>query len=298
MFDVVIVGGGPAGLSAALVLGRCRRRVLVCDEGRPRNAASLAVHNFMTREGTPPDELLRLARAELRPFAVEQRKAVVTSARRVAGCFRLRLSNRRVVRARKLLLATGIRDHTPDLPGLRRLAGRGVYYCAFCDGYTVRDRPIAALGSGVAGANLALALRTWSDDVTFCTNGSRPPSGKICARLRRYGITVVREPLERVDGRSRLASLTFASGRRLACAGLFVQDGCSPQSELATELGCAFTARGAVRTLKGSRTTVDSVFVAGDAADRPHAAVIAAASGAEAAFCISRELREEEFDLP
>src|SRR5689334_5181723 len=116
MFDVVIVGGGPAGLSAALVLGRCRRRVLVCDEGRPRNAASLAVHNFMTREGTPPDELLRLARAELRPFAVEQRKAVVTSARRVGGCFRLRLSDRRVVRARKLLLATGIRDHTPDLP--------------------------------------------------------------------------------------------------------------------------------------------------------------------------------------
>ena len=104
----------------------------------------------------------------------------------------------------------------------------------------------------------------------------------------------MREPLSKVEGRSRLATLVFASGRGLACAGLFVQDGCSPESEL----GCSFTTRGAVRTLKGSRTTVEPVFVAGDAADRPHVAVIAAASGAEAAFSISRELREEEFDPP
>jgi thioredoxin reductase len=294
MFDVIIVGGGPAGLSAALVLGRCRRRVLICDEGRPRNAASPAVHNFLTREGIPPDELLRIARAQLRPYDVELRRVVVRTVTKHRGAFEVRLADGRRLRARKLLLATGIRDQCPKIADIiERFIGRGVYYCSYCDGYTVRDRPLVALGRGVAGAELALALTTWSSDVLYCTNGAFRPRGTICDRLGRYRIGVRSERIVRVEGRTHLEWIVFSRNRRVKCEGLFIQDGCAPQSDLAAQLGCSFTRRGAVTTRKGSRTTVDSVFVAGDAADRPHAVVTAAASGAEAAFVINRELREE-----
>ncbi|MEO6028036.1 MAG: NAD(P)/FAD-dependent oxidoreductase, partial [Candidatus Binatia bacterium] len=264
MFDVVIVGGGPAGLSAALVLGRCRRRVLVCDDGRPRNAQAQAVHNFLTREGTPPDEMLRIARAQLRPFDVEIRRGPVRTAAPRAGGFEVRMGDGRRVRTRKLLLATGIKDVCPDIAAIARFIGRGVYYCSYCDGYTVRDRPLAALGSGVDGADLALALTTWSKEVVLCTNGAARPTRKTCERLARYGIPVRSERILRVEGRQHLEWIVLGR-ERLRCEGLFIQNGCVPRSDLAAQLGCAFTRRGAVTTRKGQRTTVDSVFVAGDA---------------------------------
>ena len=294
MFDLIIVGGGPAGLSAALILGRCRRRVLLCDAGRPRNGASRAVHNFLTREGTAPDELLRIARAELRPYEVELRSVVAKTASKRRDGFEVRLAGGRRARARKLLLATGIRDFCPDIVDIGRFIGRGVYYCSYCDGYTVRDRPLVALGRGVAGAELALALTTWSSNVLYCTNGTFRPSGKICERLGRYRIEVRSERIIRAEGRKHLERLILKRGGQIPCEGLFIQDGCAPQSDLAAQLGCAFTRRGAVTTRKGCRTTVDSVFVAGDTADRPHAVIVAAASGAEAAFAINHELREQD----
>jgi thioredoxin reductase len=297
MFDVVIVGGGPAGLSAALVLGRCRRRVLVCDDGRPRNAQARAVHNFLTREGIAPDELLRIARSQLRPFDIEIRQVQVRTAQSREDGFDVRLADGRRVRTRKLLLATGIKDNCPDIVDIRRFIGRGVYYCSYCDGYTVRDRPLAALGRGVAGADLALALTTWSDQVVFCTNGTRLSSLKTCEQLGRYRVAVHNERIVRVEGKKSLEWIVFTRERRIRCEGLFIQHGCVPRSDLADQLGCAFTARGAVATRKGLRTTVDSVFVAGDAADGAHAVVTAAASGAEAAFAINQELREQECKL-
>jgi thioredoxin reductase len=297
MFDVIIVGGGPAGLSAALVLGRCRRSVLVCDEGRPRNAASNALHNFLSREGIAPDEFLRIGRAQLKPYDVELSRTLVKTVRQLPAGFEVRLEDGKRVQARKLLLATGVRDHCPEVANIASFIGRGVYYCSYCDGYTVRDRPLIALGRGVAGANLALALTTWSSKVLYCTNGTRRPSGAICARLARYHVGVRSERIVRVEGRKHLEWVVLARQRRIRCEGLFIQNGCAPQSNLAAQLGCAFTRGGAVTTKKGCRTTVDSVFVSGDAADRPHAVVVAAASGAEAAFAINQELREQECSL-
>lgn len=296
-FDVAIVGGGPAGLSAALVLARCRRRVLVCDEGHPRNEASRAVHNFFTREGTPPDELLRIGRAQLRGYDVELRDVAVRAACRRPHGFELALAGGRSVRARKLLLATGIRDNCPEIPGIRRFIGRGVYYCSYCDGYTVRDEPLVALGRGVAGANLALALTTWSRRVVYCTNGSRRPRGAVCDRLAQFGVTVHVRRIAGVEGGRHLEALVLARGLRIPCRGLFIQEGDHPQSDLAERLGCAFTRRGTVATRRGGRTSVPSLFVAGDAAEDHRAVAVAAASGATAAFAINQELREEDASL-
>jgi thioredoxin reductase len=293
----VIVGGGPAGLSAALVLGRCRRRVLVCDDGRPRNAASRAVHNFLGREATPPAELLRIARRELRPYAVELRHGRVVDAAARAGGFEVRLAGGGRARARKLLIATGVRDNCPDIEGIRSLIGRGVYYCSYCDGYTVRDRPLVALGRGVAGANLALALTTWSGDVTYCTNGTPKPRAGVCERLGACGIPVIATRLARVEGNGRLEALITRRGRRIPCAGLFIQEGDRQQADLAERLGCRITRRGSVRTHAGGRTTVPSLFVAGDAADDVRAVIVAAAGGAKAAFAINEELRKEARSL-
>ncbi len=297
MWDVIIVGGGPAGLSAALVLSRCRRKVLVFDDGRPRNALSLRVHNFLTREGTPPDRLLRIARREVELRGVELRSLRVTSAVRRPIGFEVRAGSRRA-RTRKLLIATGVRDNQPAIDGLARFVGRGIYYCAYCDGDTVADRPLAALGHGLGGAELALALTTWSDVVAYCTNGTRKPRGAVCERLARHGVTVHDRCIVRVEGRRHLETLVLRNGARVPCEGLFIQEGDRPQSDLAARLGCSFTRRGAVRTLLGGRTTVPSVFVAGDAGDEARSVVVAAATGVKAAYAINQELREERCALP
>lgn len=292
MWDVVIVGGGPAGLSAALVLSRCRRQVLVFDDANPRNERSHAVHNFLTREGMPPAEMLRIARREVRAGGVTLRQKRVTAAVRRRDGFELRAGGR-VVRARKLLLATGIHDTEPAIEGLARYVGRGVYYCTYCDGYTVRDRPLVALGHGSGGAELALALTTWSDDVVYCTNGTARPRGTVSARLERQGVRVRTERIVRFEGARSLQQLILRRADVLPCEGLFVQAGDRQQSDLAATLGCRFLRHGAIRTRAGGQTTVPSLFAAGDATDDARAVIAAAASGAKAAFAINQELREE-----
>jgi thioredoxin reductase len=297
MWDVIIVGGGPAGLSAALVLSRCRRRVVVFDDGRPRNARSRHVHNFLTREGTPPRRILAVAQREVRRRGVELRAARVTDATRRRGGFAIVARGRRLA-TRKLLLATGIRDNEPAIPGLRRFVGRGVYYCTYCDGNSVAGRPLVALGHGIGGADLALALTTWSRNVTYCTNGTARPRGAVCARLAQHGIAVRHDPITGLEGDRRLRAVRLRTGERVRCEGLFVQEGDQQQSDLAERLGCALTRRGAVRTRQGGRTSVPSLFVAGDAADDVRAVVVAAAAGAKAAFAINQELSEERCRLP
>ena len=293
-YDAVIVGGGPAGLSAALILGRCRRRVLLCDTGRPRNAASRSLHGFLTRDGIPPRELRRIARRELRPYGVKVVTQEVTGARRTRGGFTVSLAGGKRIPTRTLLFATGVVDRVPEVEGLRRLYGVSVFHCPYCDGWEVRDRPLAVYGRGKSGAGLSLSLRTWSADVTLLTDGPARLSASLSKMLRARGIRVVARRIARLDGRRRGLDVVFARGDRAGFGALFFSTGQDHGCDLPRRLGCRFTKKGAILTDRYERTGVPRLYVAGDASRDVQLAIVAAAEGAKAAFAINRDLQEEE----
>ena len=172
IYEVIIIGAGPAGLSAALILGRCRRRVLVFDSGEYRNAASRSMHGFLTRDGIDPAELRRLGREQLTGYGVNFCEAKVAGACSVDGAFRVTLADGTAYQARKMLIATGVVDHLPEIQGAGEYFGRGIFHCPYCDGWEMRDQRLAVYGKARSGAGLALSLKRWSADVVLCTDGA------------------------------------------------------------------------------------------------------------------------------
>jgi thioredoxin reductase len=302
MLDVVIVGAGPAGISAALVLGRARRRVLVCDAGHPRNAASHGLHCYLTRDGIEPAEFLRLGRAELRPYeTVELRQAEVTDARRLvdegANYFEVTLSNGERLTTRKLLLATGVIDELPEIEGLSEFYGTSVFHCPYCDGWEMRDEPLAVYGQGENGLGLALELTFWSGNLVLCTDGPAELSGEDIQRLRKRNIPLNENKIARLEGNAGvLERIVFADGESLPVHGIFFSTGQKQGSELPKKLGCKFTEQGCVRTYDYEMTDVPGLYVAGDASRFVQFAIVAAAEGALAAVAINKELMKEDLD--
>ncbi len=299
MYDVVIVGGGPAGLSAALMLGRCRRSVLLCDTGRPRNAASQAMHGYLTRDGIPPLEFLTLAREELTRYdTVETRSIEVVDAQRLDDTrFEVSLASGERLRARRLLLATGVVDNVPEIDGCRELFGRSVFHCPYCDGWEVRDAPIAVYGAADRGLGLALELTQWSRDLVLFTDGPSQIPDEGLATLKRNDIVLREERIAKLEGANGiLQHVVLRTGERLPRRAMFFTTGQTQQSDLAIRLGCKFTEKGTVRTGKYETTHVPGLYVAGDASRAVQWVVVAAAEGAEAAFAINTDLTKEDLD--
>jgi thioredoxin reductase len=302
MLDVVIVGAGPAGLSAALVLGRARRRVLVCDAGQPRNAASHGLHCYLTRDGIEPAEFLRLGRAELLPYeTVELRQAEVTDARRLVDNgtdnFEVTLSNGKRMTTRKLLLATGVIDELPEIEGLSEFYGTSVFHCPYCDGWEMRDEPLAVYGQGENGLGLALELTFWSGNLVLCTDGPAELSGEDVQRLKKRNIPLNENKIARLEGNAGvLERIVFANGESLPVRGIFFSAGQKQGSELPQKLGCKFTEQGCVRTYDYEMTDVPGLYVAGDASRFVQFAIVAASEGALAAVAINKELMKEDLD--
>lgn len=293
MHDVCIVGAGPAGLSAALILGRCRRDVVVFDAGRPRNAASRGLHGFITRDGMPPQKLRELAREELAKYpSVKLIDRQVTQLARCGAAFEARTDDGKVVAARILLLATGRDDDLPERPGFRELFGRGVYHCPICDGWEHRDQPLAVYGRGEGAIDVALELLSWSREVLWCTDGPGAVGQAQRERLAKNGIAVRETALAGLhagaDG--MLAKIAFEDGTTAPCGALFFVTDTPQKSGLPEALGCRFGESGGVLCDAHAATGVPGLFVAGNVRCGLHLAITAAAEGAEAAVAINEAL--------
>ena len=294
--DVVVVGGGPAALSAALVLGRCRRTVILCDSGEYRNAPTPAMYGFLSRDGCEPAELRRIAREQLRKYTtVTIWNTAVTDARTiVSGGFEIHTSTGMTVRSRLLLLATGVVDDLPTIDGASEFFGRGVFQCPYCDGFEVAGRPLVVYGRRSSAVGLALELLGWSDQVRLCSDGLLSVTDAEHKRLDRNGIIVDERRIVRLKGSERLEAVEFASGPAYACGAMFFATGEHQRSDLAARLGCEFTPEGTVATGEYETTCVNGLFVAGDASRRMQLAIVAAAEGAEAAAVMNAALLEQD----
>lgn len=296
-WDVIIVGGGPAGLSAALILGRCGRRVLVCDRGTPRSWASKAMHGFITRDGISPADFAALARAELAAYpTVNYRSAQVTRAAPVGTVFRVEVGSE-VVHARKLLIATGVEDHLPPIDGFAELFGTSVFQCPYCDGWEFRGRRLGVYGKRSRGIEMARALTAWSDNIVLCTDGPCRFSMEQRQHLDSNGILLVEQKVRRLDAEEgRLSAIVLADGSRIECEALFFDTPSTGQSDLTGQLGCRFNRAGGVLCGKYEATSVPGVYVAGNIIRNVQLSIVAAAEGASAAFGINRALTREDFE--
>ncbi|TGE21336.1 NAD(P)/FAD-dependent oxidoreductase [Hymenobacter aquaticus] len=300
-YDVIIIGAGSAGLSAALALGRCLRRVLVCDGGPPRNAPSPGVQSFFTRDGIKPAELLRVGLAQLEPYeTVEVRRAQVQRVKPAGRTFTVEAEGKSgrtfTATARKLLLATGVEDELPPVPGMRDLWGRGVLHCPYCHGWEVRNQPLAVYGQGKIVTGMALLVSRWAPDLVVCTDGPGHLSDNARRRLRQQKIKVNEEPISHLEGTAggQLRNIVFQSGEKLARHALFVHPHQHQRSTLAEQLGCRLTSKGAVWINKHSQTSISGLYAAGDTTSGPQKALLAAAEGMEAAIAIHETLTREE----
>jgi thioredoxin reductase len=288
-FDVVIVGAGPAGLSAALFLGRCCRSVLLCDAGKPRNARSQRVNGFITRDGIDPQEFRRIGRQELERYpSIAIRDMAAIHAQRSDEGFEVTLADQSRVTARMLLLATGIVDELPPIEGLESIWGKSAFPCPYCDAFEVRGQRFAVYGQGGKAAALCRALTAWTDDIVLFTDGHA-----LTEELPR--ITVIDERIRAIEGRDgMLERIALADGRAIARDVLFLSSPQHQRSPLAEALGVEIE-HGIAKTGTRETTNVPGLFVAGDASDNVQFAIVAAAEGAEAAFEINRSLVREKF---
>jgi thioredoxin reductase len=291
-YDVVVVGGGAAGLSAALVLGRARRRVAVVDAGTPRNAPAAHMHGFLSRDGMPPAELLASARAEVRRYGVELVDDEVVE---VTRGFTVRLAGGRTVTARRLLLATGAVDALPDIPGARERWGRDFLHCPYCHGWEVRDQPIGVLGTGPGSVDHAQLLRLWSGDLIFFVHTYAITASERAA-LDARGIRLIDGLVARfsvVD--DRLDAVQLADGRAIPRAAVFIRPALhADPNGLIESLGCEADEAGFPRVDASGRTSVPGVWAAGNAANPRAQVITAAGEGSAAAIAINADVVEED----
>jgi len=296
-YDALIVGAGPAGLSAALILGRCRRRVLLCDSGSHRNSTSRAIHGLLGHEGCSPSELLEIGAKELEKYAtVAHTHAEVSAIMPSNGGFRFTCTGTAPGSARKVLLATGLVDEVPNLAGIGALYGRSVHHCPYCDGFEHSDQLIAVYGAGDKGAGLALMMTQWSSEMILCTGGEGTVTKAMTQRLSERGIKLFPDPIAELEGDGgRLKRIRFQNGEAVERTAMFFTTGCHQKSNLSKLLGCTRDEKGGVVTDPVTEeTSVPGVYVAGDVSRDVLLVAVAAAEGAKAGVAINHALLKED----
>ena len=304
-WDCVVVGGGAAGLSAALALGRARRRTLVVDAGGQGNLAAHGIGGLLGHDGRPPARLYEAGRAELGAYpTVEHRRGEVVTGMSDGSGFVLELADGTRERTRRVLLATGMDYRTPDIPGLAELWGRSAFHCPFCHGWEMRDQPLAVLAQGERSVHMALMLRGWTDDVVVLTDGPAGLDDDSGQKMTAAGVSVDQRKIAEFNSESgELTAVGFTDGTSVARRGVLVAASLHQRSTLAVQLGVAAAPPGPVAADPVEidplhRTSVRGVFAAGDLSAQMPQVAAAIATGSLSAAAVVQSLLADDVGLP
>ena len=295
MFDAIIIGGGPAGLSAALILGRCLRKVLVCDNGRPRNAWSHGMHGFLSRDGIDPAEFLETCHKDLKKYhTVKFLSTEVTHAKKTDVGFEIVTNDGSVFHSKKLLIASGVVDNIPKFEGIASLYGKSVFNCPYCDAWEQRNKKILIYGKENRGKNLALTLRNWSHDILLITDGECELSDEDKEILKKNEVRLHEGKVRRLIGENgQLTHVEFEDGEKIDRDAMFFNTESWIRSRLLVQLECPYTESDGVEIGKYEKTKVPGLYVAGNILREVQLVIVAASQGAEAAFGINSALTKE-----
>ncbi|MFC4619150.1 NAD(P)/FAD-dependent oxidoreductase [Camelliibacillus cellulosilyticus] len=294
-FDVVIIGGGPAGLNAALVLGRARKNVVVIDEGRPRNAVTRETHGFLTRDGISPSEFRRVARAEISAYpSVSFVSDTAVSITGRDGQFQIATAQGNTMTGKKVLFAIGMKDRQLNIPGLAEVYGKSAFFCPYCDGWELRDEPLVIINRGAEVMHFAPLISGWTNRFTICTNGPDELTGAQREELRHHEVPLFDSPIRSIDSNDGIVrQVVLEDGTIIPCRGIFFKPELVTGSDLPQIIGCHITEAGSVVVDEFGKTNVPGVYSAGDAASRLHQAIAAASMGAVTAAAMNNELNME-----
>ena len=300
-YDVAIVGGGPAGLSAAIWLARYERSVVLIDSGDPRNWETRGINGFLGMPKIKPTDLRAAGRDECRRYGVQLiDQEVCTVARNGGDAIALDLADGRAISAKRLLLAIGIKDVWPDIPGLAACYGESAHVCPDCDGYEAKGKKTVVIGTGRRAVGMALALANWTDEIIICTNcGAQDLSEEMLEQLQALNIPVLCERVQSVGSMdSDVSAIQLEGGMQLDCERIFFSLGQHPADDLGAQLKCKRDDAGLIVVDDGQRTSVENVYAAGDITPGPQLAIAAAAAGAVAAIAIHRSLLPDGLRMP
>jgi thioredoxin reductase len=297
-YDCVIIGGGPAGMSAALVLGRARKNVVVIDEGRPRNAVTQEAHGFLTRDRIRPSEFKQIAKEQISHYpSVSFVEDAAVSISGTNGDFLITTAQGESYRSKKLLFAIGMKDLPLDINGLTEVYGRSAFVCPYCDGWELRDQRLVLIVKGEDALHLAKVVSGWSNHLTICTHGPDEMTEAAREELLRHNISVFDSPIQSIQSNEGMVrQVVLIDGTQIECTGIFFRPKLIIGSELPQAVGCQMTEAGAVVIDNMGKTNVSGVFSAGDSASQLYQAIAAASMGSLAAAGINNELNAEAWN--
>jgi thioredoxin reductase len=298
IFDCAIIGGGPAGLNAALVLGRARREVLLLDHNQPRNAVTQESHGFITRDGTSPQEFRRLAHQDLMKYpSIHIQSSKVQDVKSHADVFELMTESGETYHARKTILATGLRETLPAVDRLREYYGKSIFNCSYCDGWELRDQPLIVISDTAAAYHMTMMIEQWTKDLIVCTHGNLVLTEEQVAKLQSKGILMYPQKIQALVGdNGQLQQVVLEDGVILERSGGFVTPQWGQAASIGESLGCELDERGGIVTDLFGRTNIQGVYAAGDSAlFAPSQLIIAAAGGSKAAMGVNMDLTGENF---
>lgn len=295
LFDAAIIGGGPAGLNAALVLGRARKNVVIIDENRPRNVVTKESHGFLTRDGISPSEFRRIAMEEISAYpSVSFAADTAVSIAGTNGEFQISTAQGLTFQSKKLLFAVGMKDRPLNIPGLAEVYGKSAFVCPYCDGWELRDEPLVIINKGPEVMHFAPLISGWTNRFAICTNGPDELTDAQREELQQHQVPVFESPIQSIDSNDGIVQqVILEDGTIIPCRGIFFKPELVTGSDLPREIGCRITEAGMIAVDDFGKTDVPGVYSAGDAASRQLQVIAAASMGAFAAAAINNELNVE-----